>query len=122
LFVEEAIEHGKFFTLKFKNFDDEREAGVFTGRDIYVKERDVVELPEGSYFVHDIIDSKVFKANEEIGVAVDFLQAPGNDVIVLIGKKDKEILIPFVLEFIEKFDPENKILVFKENIVYDDED
>jgi ribosomal 30S subunit maturation factor RimM len=43
-------------------------------------------------------------------------------VIVIQGEKKKEILIPLVLEFIEEFDPENKKLVLKEEVVYDDED
>ena len=122
LFVEEVIKQRKFFTLKFKNFDNEREADVFTGRDIYVETKDVIELPAGSYFVHDLVGSKVFQAGNEIGVINDVIHSPANDVIAVQGEKNKEILVPLVLEFIEKFDPENKKLVLKKDIVYDDED
>ena len=122
LFVEEVIKQKKFFTLKFKNFDNGREADVFTGRDIYVEKKDVIELPAGSYFVHDLVGTKVFQGGKEIGVIDDVIQSPANDVIVIKGEKDKEILVPLVLKFIEKLDPENKKLVLKKDIVYDDED
>ena len=122
LSVEKVNDRGKFLTLKFKNFNDEREAGIFLGRDIYVKENDLVKLPEGSYFIHDLIGSKVYQGRKKIGIITDVIQPPANDVIVIQGKKKKEILIPLVLEFIEEFDPENKKLVLKEEVVYDDED
>jgi len=122
LFVEVVNGRGNFFTLKFKNFDDERDAGVLLGRDIYISENDVVELPEGSYFIHNLIGSEVFRGDNNIGEITDVIQAPANDVISVKGEKDKEILIPFVLEFIEKFDSENKKLYLKKDIVYDDED
>ncbi len=122
LFVEKVNNRGKFLILKFKNFNDEREAGIFLGRDLYVKENDLVKLPEGSYFIHDLINSKVIQGGNKIGIICDVIQPPANDVIVIEGKNKKEILIPLVLEFIEEFDPENKKLVLKENVVYDNED
>jgi 16S rRNA processing protein RimM len=122
IFVEEVIKQRKFFALKFKNFDNEQEAEVFRGRDIYVEKKDVIKLPAGCYFVHDFVGSKVFQSGNEIGVINDVIHSPANDVIVIKGEKDKEILVPLVLEFIEKFDPENKKLVLKKDIVYDDED
>lgn len=122
LSVEEIDDRGKFLTLKFKNFNNEREASIFLGRDVYVKENDLVKLPEGSYFIHDLMGSKVFQGGNKIGIVTDVIQPPANDVIVIQGKNKKEILIPLVLEFIEEFDPENKKLVLKEDVVYDDED
>ena len=121
LFVQEVIKQRKYFTLKFKNFDNEREADVFTGKDIYVEKKDVIELPAGSYFVHDLVGCRVFQADNEIGIVNDVINSPANDVIVIKGEKDKEILVPLVLEFIENFDPENKKLFLKKDIVYDDE-
>ncbi|MEJ2505769.1 MAG: ribosome maturation factor RimM [Ignavibacteriaceae bacterium] len=121
-YPERFFQLDEVFVDKFKNFNDEREAGIFLGRDIYVKENDLVKLPEGSYFIHDLIGSKVYQGRKKIGIITDVIQPPANDVIVIQGEKKKEILIPLVLEFIEEFDPENKKLVLKEEVVYDDED
>jgi len=44
-------------------------------------------------------------------------------VIVLKCDNDKEILLPFVPDFIERFDPERKIMILKQDIDFsDDED
>ncbi|MFC2094329.1 ribosome maturation factor RimM [Bacteroidota bacterium] len=121
-YVEEVKHVGNAFALKFKNFNDERDAGVFIGRDLFVAKDDFVNLPETTFSFNKLIGSKVFQSNAEIGVITDVFTAPANDVIVIKRNKDKELLLPLVLEFIEEFDPENKILILKKEIDYDDED
>ena len=122
LYVEDVKQIGNYFSLKFKNFNDERESGLFIGREIFIEKADLIKLPENSFFIHDLIGSIVFKGGVELGEITDVLTPPANDVIVIKGMKNKEILIPLVLEFIEKFDPEKKILILKKEVSYDDED
>ena len=107
---------------KFKNFNDKRDTGVFIGRELFVAKDDFVNLPENTFSFNDLIGSKVFQCNVVIGVITDVITAPANDVIVIKKDDDKEFLIPLVLEFIEEFDPEKKILILKKEIAYDDED
>jgi 16S rRNA processing protein RimM len=121
-YVEEVKHVGNSFALKFKNFNDERDAGVFIGRDLFVAKDDFENLPENTFSFNNLIGSKVFKGNAEIGVISDVFTAPANDVIVIKKDDDKELLLPLVLEFIEEFDPEKKILTLKKEIAYDDED
>ena len=45
-----------------------------------------------------------------------------NDVIVILNEKKKEILVPLVPDFIDKFDPEKKILILKPEMGFDYED
>ncbi len=121
-YVEEVKHIGNAFALKFKNFNDERDSGVFIGRDLFVAKDDLINLPENTFSFNELIGSKVFQSNEEIGVITDVITAPANDVIVVKKENDKEFLIPLVLEFIEEFDSEKKILILKKEIAYDDED
>jgi len=121
-YVEEVKHVGNAFALKFKNFNDERDAGIFIGRDLFVVKDDFVNLPENTLSFSDLIGSKVFQGSAEIGVITDIFTAPANDVIVVKKNNDKEFLIPLVLDFIEEFDPEKKILILKKEIAYDDED
>ena len=120
-YVEEVKHVGNTFALKFKNFNDERDAGVFIGRDLFVAKDDFVNLPVNTFSFNDLIGSKVFQGSAGIGVITDVFTTPANDVIV-IKKDNKEFLLPLVLEFIEEFDPEKKILILKKEIAYDDED
>ena len=119
--IEKVTQLNNTFALKFKFFNNQRDAGVFIGRKMFVEEKDLVELPEHNYFVHDLIGSKVFQNDVEIGEVTDVLSTPANDVIVIMGKEKKEILIPLVLDFIDKFDPEKRILILKSEMGFDSE-
>jgi 16S rRNA processing protein RimM len=121
-YVEEVKHVGSAIALKFKNFNDERDAGVFIGRDLFVAKDDFENLPEDTLSFNDLIGCKVFQGSAEIGVIADVFTAPANDVIVIKKDNDKELLLPLVLEFIEDFDPEKKVLILKKEIAYDDED
>jgi 16S rRNA processing protein RimM len=109
-FVNDVKKHKNFFTLKFKNFDSDKDVSVLVGKEIFVDSKDVVKLPKNKYFIHDIIGSKVFRNNKEFGIVEDVLNFPANDVYV-ISSFGKEVLIPAVKEFIERFDPVEKILI-----------
>ncbi len=121
-YVEEVKHVGSAFALKLKNFNEERDAGVFIGRDLFVAKDDFVNLPENTFSFNNLIGSKVFRGSAEIGVITDVFTAPANDVIVIKKDNDKEFLLPLVLELIVEFDPEKKILILKKEIAYDDED
>ncbi len=120
--VDEVKQLNNTFAFKFKLFDTKRDAGVFIGKKMYIEENDLVELPEHNYYIHDLIGSKVFQNDDEIGEVTDVLSPPANDVIIITGKGKKEILIPLVLDFIEGFDPEKKILILKSDMGFDNED
>jgi 16S rRNA processing protein RimM len=110
--------------IKFKKFDSLRDAQVLTDREVFVDEKDAVSLPENHFFVHDLIDSEVFVKKERIGVISDVIKAKGNDVLVILNDEKKEILIPLVLNFIEKFDAAKKKLILnisKDFLEYDED-
>ena len=121
-YVEQVKHTGNAFALKLKNFNDQRDAGVFIGRDLFVAKDDFENLSENTFSFNDLIGSKVFKGKAEIGVITDVFATPANDVIVIKKDKEKEFLLPLVLEFIEDFDPQKKILILNKEIAYDDED
>jgi 16S rRNA processing protein RimM len=122
-FVEKVLERKKYLTLKFKNFDDERDVGVLIGKDVFVDEKNVIKLPEGTFFVHDLLGSRVYRNNREFGTLKDVLRSPANDVYVIENMYGEEILIPAVRDYIEGFDSENKILIIKPGAqIYEDDE
>lgn len=122
LFTVEKIKQSKdFFIIKFNKFNSDVDVKLLLGKEIYVNEKSLVNLPEGFFFVHDLIGSKVIQAALEIGIIKDVLQLPANDVYV-VEKEGKEILIPAVKKFIEKFDPINKELFLAEDFDLNDDD
>ena len=97
--------------IKFSRFNSLRDANVLIDREIYIDEKDKISLPENHFFVQDLIGSEVIVEKEKIGIIRDVMKVKGNDILVISGKEKKEKLIPFVLNFIEKFDASKKRLI-----------
>ena len=122
-FVDNVEQHNNIFTIKFRNFDSDKDVGILIGKDLFVDEEHLVKLPENYFFIHDLIGSRVVRNEREIGKIKDVLKYPANDIYVVIDGDGKEILIPAVLDFIDSFDPLKKILILKpgEDLYDDDE-
>ena len=111
LFEVELVENIKGnFIIKLKNFDSFDEVEAFVGKRIYVKTEESVKLPAFTFFVHDLVGSKVYINSKFFGSLVDVLNLPANDVYVLNDTEGKEILFPAVKKFIKNFDADKKIL------------
>ena len=122
-FVESVKRNKDFFTLKFKNFNSEKDSEILVGKEIFVDEENLIRLPTGHFFIHDLIGSRVIKDDKELGVIKDVLQYPANDVYVIENGLGNEILIPAIHRFIESFDNVKKLLKLKtgEDLYEDDE-
>jgi 16S rRNA processing protein RimM len=122
-FVENVKQKKNFFIVKFRNFESDLDSAILVGKEIFVDEKNLVKIPDNHFFIHDLIGSRVFKGEQELGIIKDVLQYPANDVYVIEDKNGKEILLPAVLKFIESFDNVKKLLKLKpgENLYEDDE-
>ena len=79
---------------------------------VYITEEDLEELPEGMYYVKDLIGLKVVDTGSygEIGTVKDVLQNTSQDVYVVKTPSGREIMIPAVEEFIKDIDIEGGVL------------
>ncbi len=106
--VQSVKYHKNLAILKFKEYNNINEVLDLKDYYIYVDEDGRVELPEGHFFIYEILDSQVFDLDDNpLGFLRDIIQGPGNDVY-LIKDGEKEYLIPAVGEFVKKIDLENK--------------
>jgi 16S rRNA processing protein RimM len=124
LIVEKVVKQKDFFTIKFKNFNTAEDVSVLKTKEIFVDSNGLIKLPTGYFFIHDMVQSKVFRNEKEFGILKDVLKFPANDVYLIEDNEGKEILIPAVKDFIENFDAEKKILTLKpgDDFYEDDED
>lgn len=122
--VEDIKDINGKIVIKFKRFDNTRDSQILIDRDVYVDEVDAVSLPDNQFFVHDLIGSEVYVEDNIIGTVADVMKGKANDVLVISTNDEKEKLIPFVLNFIEKFDAQKKklILNISKEFLEDDED
>lgn len=121
--VEKILVQKNNIVLKFKNFDNDKDVQILIGKDVFVDEKKVIKLPEGSYFVHDLLGCKVYRNNKEYGILKDVLNFPANDVYLIEDLLGEEILIPAIKDYIESFDRDKKILIIKpgDELYEDDE-
>ncbi len=123
-YIEDVKDINGKIIIKFKRFDSTRDSQVLIDRDIYVEENQAVSLPDNHFFVHDLIGSEVTVEKKTIGFVTDVIKGKANDVLVISTNDNEEKLIPFVLNFIEKFDAAKKklILNISKDFLEEDED
>lgn len=113
----------KSILLKFENFNSSQDVNILVGKDLFIKEDELLVLPDNQAYIHDIVGSTVLKNDVKIGVVTDIIILKSNNVYVIKENNDNELLIPAIDDYVEKFDSRNKILILKpiENIYDDDE-
>lgn len=86
---------------------------MYVNKNIYVP-HDRSELEEGEYYYEDLIGLICYDSNkEEIGEVIDLQEVPQGLILEIRGK-EKTILIPYVDEFIEEIDLDNKKILINE--------
>jgi 16S rRNA processing protein RimM len=111
--VEDVQEIGKFFILKFKNFNSESSVDFLVGTSIFVNNTDSVSLDKDTFFIHDLIGCKVFFNTKFFGNVVDVLNLNSSDIYVLNDENGHERLIPAVSDFVETVNIKEKKISLK---------
>jgi 16S rRNA processing protein RimM len=91
--------------LKLEGIDSAGRAGVLAGSDIYLQSKDLVDLPEGTYYIFRLVGLEVFApGNRRIGRVTDVLRTGGTDLLLVRGESPQEILIPFARSICRRID------------------
>lgn len=100
--------------IKFREIKDINEAELYKNLVLYV-ERDMLgELPEGVYYIADLLGSKVITADGgEIGIIADVFNTGANDIYDVKREGKKNMLIPVIDEVVKNIDIENKIITIE---------
>ncbi|WP_425060820.1 Ribosome maturation factor RimM [Sporomusa carbonis] len=112
--LEAVRKHKQFILLKFAGIDTMNDAERLRGKLIKIGREDLVKLPEGQYYIFDIIGLNVITEDgEQLGVVTDVLQPGSNDVYVVEQQGKRELLIPAIKEVVKKIDIAAKQMVVK---------
>lgn len=94
--------------LKLKGIDDMTSAENLRGSIIKV-DRSNKKLPEGTYYIVDLIGSEVYTDEGKLlGILKDIYNTGANDIYTVKTDEGKEILLPSIKEVIKDIDLENK--------------
>jgi len=117
---EYTVENVKFFKniviLKFTEINDMDSARAIKGLYLSVDRKDANKLPEGAYFICDLIGCKVYDDEDNyLGVLNEVLKTGSNDVYVVKSDltKTKEILIPALKDVIKQVSIEDQNIVVR---------
>jgi len=90
----------KGIVLRFEGYPDRASAQSLRGAWIKIKQSMAIPLPEGSYWLHDIIGLKVVtEEGEDLGEITEVIQTGANDVYVT-----PTALIPAIREVVRSID------------------
>ena len=91
--------------LKFKDCNSIDEAEALRNTYLLVKKEDLGELPEGVYYIADLIGLDVYTEEGELLGKVDDIYSTGaNDIYVVKNEEGKEKLLPWIDEVIKNID------------------
>ena len=104
-----SIQKG-FVLMKFEGVDSVEAAMRLRERIVYV-DRDDVRLPEGRFFVQDIIGMTVhdLRGGRDIGTLKEVLNLPAGDIYAVQNGKE-EYLIPANPVFVKEIDAEARVI------------
>ncbi len=122
--VDEAKLIDNKIVLKFAGFNSNSDVNILLGKKVFVDEENLVRPDSDTFFIHDLVNSQVFRNDCKIGIVEDILVLPANDVIIVAGNNSRRILIPAIKDFVKSFDAKAKRLdlVNECELLYDDED
>lgn len=121
--MDKITPHGNVVISAIKGVNTIEDAEKLRNQILYIKRSDA-KLPEGRYFVSEIIGSKVIDAetDEQIGTLTDVSQTGANDVWH-IKKGEKEYLVPAIPDVVIDVDIDNDVVKIKPlKGIFDDED
>lgn len=100
LYADSVRIHKNCAIIKFENVDDMKTAETFRGRILYVKKEE--NLPEGRYYIADLIGLSVVTEDGVLGTISDVLQTGANDVYEVKRKGEKPAYLPAIKEVIKE--------------------
>ncbi|MCD7728480.1 MAG: ribosome maturation factor RimM [Clostridia bacterium] len=84
---------GGFAYLSLRGIADRNAAELLRGQDVTVERSEAPELPEGTYYIADIIGCKVVtKSGKQLGEVLDI--TPARTDVYTISYNGKEVLFP----------------------------
>ncbi len=106
--IEKVGYHKTQVILKFKKVDTIEEAEKLRNAYIVVDREVLGELPEGVYYIADLIGLEVYTEDGEyLGKVDDIFNTGSNDIYVVKDDLGKQKLLPGIDEVIKKVDLDN---------------
>lgn len=103
--------HKSLVLMKLEGVDSATQGDLLRGKVLYLARKDV-KIPEGRYFIQDLIDMQVQDADTGTvyGKVREVFQTGANNVYRIAGENGKEYLFPAVEEMIAETDLDGGVI------------
>jgi 16S rRNA processing protein RimM len=89
--------HSEGMILGFEGISTSEQTAKYRAQTVYVKGDDRPPLPEGEYYHHQIIGLNVVdESGAALGIITEIIETGANDVYVVKGVDEREILLPAI--------------------------
>lgn len=100
--------------LKLSGIDDRNQAEAQKGKDVFITEAELRQLPKGTYYIRDLIGMEVIlEDGQPLGVLNNVIQNSAQDLYEIKRENGKTLLIPGVDEFVLNIDMETKKIMVR---------
>ena len=114
LSVEASRPHRKGGLVKFAEVTDRTQAELLRGAYLFVAEADLPDLPEGSWWPHQLEGCEVVtQGGRSLGNIREVVLAPANDIWVA-GPPEREVLIPAIRDVVVEVDLQARRVIVRE--------
>jgi len=104
--VESVRPQGDLILLKLAGVDDLEAARALQGAAVAVPWEERIPLPEGTYYVAEVVGLRVrTESGEALGTVTEVLRTPAHDVYRVEGEGG-EVLVPATREVVRAVDPQ----------------
>lgn len=104
--IEKMYKHKNFIICKFVGIKNINDILKYKGQNIYGELLDVNDLEEDEFLVQELVGMKVYKEEKLIGKVDEVIEMPTSEIL----RVNKNILIPFLKQFIIDVDRKNKTI------------
>ena len=109
--IESAEHYRDRVILRLEGIGSANLAEPLVGSDIFLQSKDLVDLPEGTYYIFRLVGMEVRAPGRgRIGKVADILRTGGTDVLLVQGEGDREHLIPFTRSICRQVDLEAGVI------------
>lgn len=112
--VESARLHKGAVLLKLSGIDSANDGEPLRGCTVEIPTDEAMPLPEGSYYVFEVMGVEVRSTDgESLGTVVDVMRLPANDVYVVKPRDPsaKPFMVPAVRDIVKAIDPDSGVMV-----------
>ena len=105
LSIGEVRDNGSRLLVTFEGVGDRSGAEALRGAMLVVPESDLPDLPEGTYWPHQLQGCEVLTiAGRSLGTITDVVENRANDIWITAGPDGEEILVPAIRQVIAEVD------------------